>query len=101
MFKIRKGVFVPQYDTEGIFEIMNPHLINGLEIGPGTGVISVTLAKHFMRKMTSIEINKKAVKITKKNAKRLGADITVLHQDLFEYKPNQKLTLLFQTHLTL
>ncbi len=68
--KIKKGVFVPQYDTEILIEEIlknKKNFKNGLEVGVGTGVISISIIKNSNIKMTGIDLSKKAIKLTKKN----------------------------------
>lgn len=89
-FLLKKGVFVPQPDTEGIIDLVNPELKIGLEIGVGSGVISSTLSIHFNKEMTAIDINPKALKLAYNNSKRVGAHINLLKRDIFEFKPNIK-----------
>jgi release factor glutamine methyltransferase len=59
-------------------------------VGVGTGVISITLNKYFGKNMTSVDINEKAIKLTKKNALILNANITVIKKNIFEYIPVKK-----------
>ncbi len=54
-----------------------------LEIGPGSGVVSIHCAKNGCI-VTAADINPHAVECTALNSKRNGADITVLNSDLYE-----------------
>ena len=73
---LEKGVFVPQYDSEEMIHTIlelyqkeiNNENINVLEIGFGTGAISIALAKKTMWKFDAIDINEKAVALAKKNS---------------------------------
>jgi release factor glutamine methyltransferase len=85
-----KNVFVPQYDTEGILDFFDESKEKGLEIGVGTGVISISLAKHFNKEMTGIDINKKALRLTAENAGSNGVLLELKNKDLFNFKPNEK-----------
>lgn len=89
-FTIRKKVFVPQPSTEGILDLVNPKLINGLEVGIGTGVISTSLSKHFKKKMVGIDINKKAIALARENATNNGIHVELKLMDVFKYLPKQK-----------
>lgn len=89
-FKIKKGVFVPQPDTEGILELVNPELKRGLEVGVGAGVISTTLSKHFEKEMVGIDINKKAIELSGKNSADNSTHIELKLMDIFKYNPKIK-----------
>ncbi|TEY00909.1 HemK/PrmC family methyltransferase [Campylobacter sp. US33a] len=73
-FYIEKGVLIPRYDSE----ILLTHLIstcqkhsykNILEIGFGSGILSIVLAKTLHLKIQACDINPLALQIAKKNAK--------------------------------
>jgi len=73
-FKIEKGVLIPRYDSEILLELCLQELKqkaynNILEIGFGSGILSIVLAKLLAVKITACDINKKALKIAKDNAK--------------------------------
>ena len=53
-----------------------------LEIGCGSGVVSIHAALEGAR-VVSVDINPKAVALTRANAERMGADIDVRESDLF------------------
>ncbi|KLL02687.1 MAG: release factor glutamine methyltransferase [Mycoplasmataceae bacterium RV_VA103A] len=77
-FKIEKGIFIPQGDTEILLEkaveLINQHWkkpkkLKILDIGTGCGNLAVCLAKIFpSSKTTATDISQKALQITKKNA---------------------------------
>ncbi|MEE1736207.1 methyltransferase [Streptomyces sp. BE147] len=57
-----------------------------LEVGCGTGVISVTAALHGCASVTALDISDKAVANTAANAERHGVSdrVRVLHSDMYE-----------------
>lgn len=73
---IRKGVFVPQPDTEGIISLIlndysecNKKIISGYEVGTGTGAIAIALTKNNEKiNISTIEKSKKAFKLAQMNA---------------------------------
>ena len=89
-FKLQKGVFVPQYDTEDILELVDSKYTTGLEVGVGTGVISISLAKHFNKQMTGIDINMKAINLADYNAMMNEVEIELKEKDIFDYMPKRK-----------
>jgi release factor glutamine methyltransferase len=78
-FYIEEGILVPRDDTEPLIDVAIKELeyyvnlkkqINITEIGVGSGIISITLAKKFPQfKFIATDINPKAIKISKINAK--------------------------------
>lgn len=72
-FFIEKGVLIPRYDSEILLELclnelQNKNYKNILEIGFGSGVLSIVLAKLLGIKITACDISKKALKLAQKNA---------------------------------
>ncbi|WNE41488.1 MAG: Release factor glutamine methyltransferase [Mycoplasmataceae bacterium] len=92
--KVKKGVFIPQPDTEILVE-KSLFLINQiwglnnnieiLEIGTGSGNISISLAKsNSSWKITALDINKKALSVAEGNAESLDVNnIKFLFSDIF------------------
>lgn len=78
IFKIEKGIFIPQKDTEILLEktieLINQHWkkqkrLKILDIGTGCGNLAICLAKVNPRwKITAVDVSQKALKIVKKNA---------------------------------
>lgn len=98
-FIVKEGVLIPRPETEVLVEGVLEHFgerkkmsLQGLEIGCGSGIISISLLKYCPAlQMTAVDINPKALDLTMENAERLGvADrLTVLESDLFDVIPKQ------------
>ena len=76
-FYIEKGVLIPRFDSEILLELCLEILKeksykNILEIGFGSGILSIVLALKTGSKITAVDISKKALKVAKINAKRHG-----------------------------
>ncbi|WP_414016942.1 peptide chain release factor N(5)-glutamine methyltransferase [Campylobacter armoricus] len=72
-FFAEKGVLIPRFDSEILLEkcleILNHHSFkNILEIGFGSGILSICLAKIKQIFIQACDINPKALKLAKKNA---------------------------------
>lgn len=73
-FYCEKGVLIPRPDTEVLVETVMEQLthgknIYGIEIGVGTGIISLSLLAHFPElSMIAGDINEKAIELARKNA---------------------------------
>ena len=91
-FKVEEGVLVPRPETEILIEetlklIPKDEQIEGLELGSGTGCIAINLLLERPKlKMVAIDIDPKAVRLTKENAKlhKVEDRLEVLIGDLFE-----------------
>ena len=90
-FYVQEGVLIPRTDTEVLVEEVvelakNKGPINILDIGTGSGAITVSLAKYLENaKVTSVDISDIALEIGKKNAISNNVDdkITFIKSDLF------------------
>lgn len=101
-FIVDKGVFCPRPETEliideakKIFDQKNKLVI--YEIGSGTGIISVTLARIFPNSVVYCsDINEKALEVTKKNAELHGVQkrINIFKGAFFEPVKNKKFDLI-------
>lgn len=72
-FFVEKGVLIPRFDSEVLLEkcleILEHHTFkNILEIGFGSGILSICLAKLKKNHIHACDINKKALELAKKNA---------------------------------
>ncbi|HIP43037.1 MAG TPA: peptide chain release factor N(5)-glutamine methyltransferase [Aquifex aeolicus] len=92
VFKVKEGVLIPRPETEILIE-KTLELIPldkeqvGFELGSGSGCISVNLLVERPKlRMWTVDINVKAVEITKENAKlhNVSDRLTVLHGYAFE-----------------
>ncbi|MBR4685699.1 MAG: methyltransferase [Candidatus Methanomethylophilaceae archaeon] len=88
-------VYPPSDDS--ILFIQSLNMRNGervLEIGCGSGVVSIHCAKNGCV-VTSGDINPKAVELTRKNAAENGVDITVVETDVYSNIEGRFDTVLF------
>ncbi|MEW9077952.1 peptide chain release factor N(5)-glutamine methyltransferase [Terrisporobacter glycolicus] len=90
-FYVQEGVLIPRPDTEVLVEEVielgkSRGAINILDIGTGSGAITVSLAKYLDNaKITSVDISDIALEIGKKNAESNNVNdrITFIKSDLF------------------
>ena len=71
------GVWSPAYDWSSLFYVENLPVVRGLdflEIGCGTGVISVHAARAGARRVVAVDVNPEAVTNTKLNFERFGVE---------------------------
>ena len=90
-FYVQEGVLIPRPDTEILVEEVielakDKGKVNILDIGTGSGAITVSLAKYLENaKVTSVDISEIALEIGKKNAVSNNVDdrIEFIKSDLF------------------
>lgn len=73
-FYAKKGVLIPRYDSEILLSKVldlckKYHFKSILEVGFGSGILSIVLAKELGVKILACDINPKALELAKKNAK--------------------------------
>lgn len=83
------GVLIPRLDTEVVAvaacDLFKEHKGDSvLEIGCGTGALSIALAKKCKAKVTAVDKNPLACELTKKNAEKNGVKVDVLCGDMYE-----------------
>ena len=83
------GVYEPAEDSWIMCKFLPNKLGTVLEIGCGSGIISIHLAKKG-NIVTSVDINPKAVKATKANAKKNDAKLEVFESNMFENLEGRK-----------
>ncbi len=85
-FKIEKGVFVPQPDTEGLVDlVINNHKNHkGIEVGFGTGAISIAIETYSPNKMVAVDKNPKAFMLATENQIKHNTSVTFITEDFFD-----------------
>ncbi|GIR27656.1 MAG: hypothetical protein CM15mP42_06060 [Methanobacteriota archaeon] len=84
-----RGVYQPAEDSWMMCNHLPENLGSVLEIGCGSGIISIHMAKN-ENTVTSVDINPKAVKATKFNAKQNSVNIEVIQGNMFEELQDRK-----------
>ena len=89
---VNKHVLIPRFETEYLvyksikylekLNIKNPKI---LEIGTGSGCISIALKKEIDCDIDAIDISKKALKVAKKNAKNNEVKIKFIECDIHKF----------------
>lgn len=101
IIKVNEKVLIPRFETEYLVEktlqyldslnIRNPRI---LEIGTGSGCISIALKKHLSCEIDAIDISKDALDVAKLNAKLNNVDINFILADINDFKSNIKYDLI-------
>ena len=87
---VNEDVLIPRYETEFLVEktikyykkIFNDK-VSILDIGTGSGAISIALKKNIDCDVTACDISKKALEMAKNNAKSNNVDINFIESDIF------------------
>lgn len=102
MLFVNKNVLIPRYETETLIENTITYLkeldltsANLIDIGTGSGAISITLKKELPNlNITALDISRKALKVAKKNAKLNNVLINFLKKDIFKYELPQNISVI-------
>ena len=92
-FLVREGCLIPRCETEELVEVIlkEVHSGNGLEIGVGSGAISITLMlENENIKMHGVDISKEALDIAVENNEKLGAGAKIYKSNLYSNVPKEK-----------
>ena len=100
-FTVLEGVLIPRQDTEISVEVIlkilkNNNIKNLLEIGCGSGIVSITLDLETKGQVdiTAVDISPQAIKNTNVNKNNLKSNIKILESNLFE-EINEKFDLIY------
>ena len=98
-FKVIEGVLIPRQDTEISLEkilniIENNQINNMLEIGCGTGIVSISVDLESSIDVTAVDISEKAIENTRINKEKLNSKIKIINSDLFS-NINEKFDLIY------
>jgi len=92
-FYVNEDVLIPRWETEELVERLIIYIdiaffdkkLDILDIGTGSGCISVTLAKETSNSnVVATDISEKALKVAQKNNEKLETNVKFLMGDLFE-----------------
>lgn len=93
-FIIEKGVLIPRPETELLVEKVievTSESSKVLDIGSGSGIIGITVAKITNANVTLLEISKKAIRVLKKNIIKhnLSDRVRIVKSNLFPENPEK------------
>ena len=89
---VNEDVLIPRYETEYLVEktikycnkIFGNKKISILDLGTGSGAISIALYKGLNSNVTAIDISDKAIKMAKKNALENDSDIKFINNNMLD-----------------
>ena len=91
IININSNVLIPRFETELLVEktikyskeIFGNSKINILDIGTGSGCISITLKKELDCKVVGVDISNEALEVSRENAFSNNVDIEFINSDVF------------------
>lgn len=86
-FKVTKDVLSPRMETEILVEEVLKNISEKtevLDIGTGSGIIAICVAKFGKAKVTAIDVSDKALAVASLNAENNGVKINFKNSNLFE-----------------
>jgi len=88
-FMVSPNTLIPRPETEELVMKILPliekkHRV--LDAGTGSGCIAVSLGIETDASIFAWDLSEGAIEIAKKNARHLGAQVSFLHQDIFEWE---------------
>jgi len=95
--EVGPGVFVPRPETEILVEIALGLELpdkSSLEVGAGSGAISISIAQESDLNTTAIEISDQAAVWAKKNISRYGANVRLIVDDFNNFSSDEQFGLL-------
>ena len=90
-FKMNEHTLIPRPETEELVDWVLQEKFNSvLDIGTGSGCISIALAKHSKATISAIDISEMALKVAKENAAINKVKIDFIQQDVLQTHSLQK-----------
>ncbi|MCT4616034.1 MAG: peptide chain release factor N(5)-glutamine methyltransferase [Marinifilaceae bacterium] len=89
-FKVDSSVLIPRQETEELVDLIiseNRRSQNIIDIGSGSGCISISLAKNMPdTKISAVDISREALKIASENAQANKVNINFLNRDILNFE---------------
>ena len=83
--KVNEYTLIPRPETEELVKrVLQEKFNSALDIGTGSGCISIALAKHGKATISAIDISKMALKVAKENAAINEVKIDFIQQDILK-----------------
>lgn len=94
-FIVNNHTLIPRIETEELVDwVLKDNFSSVLDIGTGSGCISIALAKNTNAQITAIDISEEALKLAKKNAEINKVEINFFSLDILNAKVLPKVDLI-------
>ena len=98
---VNENVLIPRFETEYLVDKtikfikkLNLTHINILELGTGSGCISIALKKNLDANITAIDNSQKALEVAKRNALNNHVEIEYIHADILNFIPTKTMDII-------
>lgn len=98
---VNESVLIPRFETEFLvdnllfyirrYEYENPKI---LDVGTGSGCISITLAKEIECSIDALDVSKRAIEVAQENSKKNNTKINFICEDIANYSTKSKYNIL-------
>ncbi|MAW21730.1 MAG: protein-(glutamine-N5) methyltransferase, release factor-specific [Flavobacteriales bacterium] len=83
--KVNQHTLIPRPETEELVDwILKEDFESALDIGAGSGCISIALARNSQAKIYALDVSSNALKIARENAEKNQQNIHFIQQDIFK-----------------
>lgn len=97
IINVNKNVLIPRFETELLVEktikycnkLFSNNKINILDIGTGSGCISITLKKELDCNVVGVDISNEALEVARENAISNDVDVAFINSDVFSNVNNR------------
>lgn len=97
IINVNKNVLIPRFETELLVEkiikycnkLFSNNKINILDIGTGSGCISITLKKELDCNVVGVDISNEALEVARENALSNDVDVEFINSDVFSNVNNR------------
>jgi len=89
--KVNNSTLIPRKETEELVRWILEHKFNSLlDIGSGSGCISISIAKNSSASISALDISKNSLDIAQNNANYHNVNINFICDNIFKYIPKKK-----------
>lgn len=97
IINVNKNVLIPRFETELLVEktikycnkLFSNNKINIIDIGTGSGCISITLKKELDCNVVGVDISNEALEVARENAISNDVDVEFIYSDVFSNVNNR------------
>ena len=90
-FRVDNSTLIPRNETEELVRwVLESNFDSLLDIGTGSGCISISIAKNSLADIYALDSSKRALEVAKFNANYHNVKVNFICEDIFQYISNKK-----------